>query len=654
MSMYNDSLRAFLKPVLGYLDDPRVSEVMINGPDEVWIESAGKLQKVNASFTADGLLAAARNMAQFVGRPLNEERPRLDARLPDGSRIHVVLPPVSRKGVAIAIRKFFPAGANMDKLIGFGAITEEAAEFLRACVQSHLNMVIAGGTSSGKTTLLNVLSQYIPNEERILTIEDSAELQLQQEHLVPFESRPADERGKGAVSIADLLHSSLRLRPDRIIIGEVRGPEAFDLIQAMNTGHSGCMCTTHANTPTETLRRLESLCLMSEVDMPMVAVRSLLAAAVHVVVCASRQQDGSRKITHISEVLPLSDKGDYRTADIFRFHMAGRAKSGKVLGTLSPTGYLPGFLDKIRALGLGDFPNSFFGAAANAVPGYLEPPAPPAPVVPVAAPAQSAGAPRPASSAAARPIRLEPDETAALSPPHRPPTSSRPAVGESRPASQARPLSHAEPSPARPATAGKSAARPPAHDERPPFDAEDAWTPPGESTNADKPASKALSLRERIMAREKELLHEAMAQARPEPPADDEDQPGDPPRLDTRIIQKLEKDRESPESRAALAQLMADIDRMELDEDEVEELEELDPDQISMVLKKSGGTGKSPAPARPASARRELTEEEIERLVMEEIEGKPAPKSPAPAAEEDYETLDEDDLLDMNTGRRRR
>ncbi len=307
MTLYAESLRAFLHPIAPYLDDPNISEIMINGPTDVWIEQAGRLYRVDAQFTEQGLIAAARNLAQYVGRPLNEERPRLDARLPDGSRVHVVLPPIARRGPAIAIRKFSSAMLSMDQLVQYGSATNESIRFLESIVICRKNIMVSGGTGSGKTTLLNCLSTYIPNEDRILTIEDSAELQLVQEHLVPLEARPADEKGRGEVTIRDLLHSSLRLRPDRILIGEVRGGEAFDLLQAMNTGHSGSMTTIHANSPIESLSRLESLCLLAGFDLPLKAIRSQVAAAIDVIVCTSRLQDGRRTLTHVTEVLPLDE-----------------------------------------------------------------------------------------------------------------------------------------------------------------------------------------------------------------------------------------------------------------------------------------------------------------------------------------------------------
>ncbi len=367
-SMYTESLRAFLKPVLQYLDDESVSEIMINGPEDIWIERKGKLHKTDARFSDEGLLGAARNMAQFVGRTLSDERPRLDARLPDGSRIHVVLPPIARQGATISIRKFFKDKLTVDRLISFGSITEAMARVVDAGIQTKQNMVVAGGTGSGKTTLLNIVSSLIPNDERILTIEDSAELQLSQDHLVAFESRPPDKFGKGGVDMGDLLHSALRLRPDRIVVGEVRGGEAFHLMQAMNTGHGGSLATTHANTPTDTLRRLESLCLMSGIDLPMVAVRAQVASAINLVICCERLHDGSRKVTHVSEVLPLNDKGDYRTQDLWVFTPVAKDGQGNILGYHAPTGIIPNFVAKARAYGFSDLTDEFFDPATYGLP----------------------------------------------------------------------------------------------------------------------------------------------------------------------------------------------------------------------------------------------------------------------------------------------
>ncbi len=368
MSMYGESLRAFLKPVLAYLDDASVSEIMINGPTDVWIEKKGQLTRTDAVFTEEGLLGAARNMAQFVGRLLNDERPRLDARLPDGSRIHIVIPPIARKGTTISIRKFFKDKLSPQSLINFGSLTQDMVRLIEAAVRVKLNMVVSGGTGSGKTTLLNILSQLIPDEERILTIEDSAELQLQQSHLVPFESRPPDKFGKGEVSMGHLLMSALRLRPDRIVVGEVRGAEAFDLMQAMNTGHGGSMATVHANTPTDTLRRLESLCLMSPVELPMVAVRAQVASAINFIVCCERLQDGSRKTIAVSEVMPLNDKGEYRTQDLWLYTPVAKDENGKILGYHGPTGVLPTFMAKAKAYGFADLTPEFFDPRTYGLP----------------------------------------------------------------------------------------------------------------------------------------------------------------------------------------------------------------------------------------------------------------------------------------------
>ncbi|WP_342378499.1 CpaF family protein [Myxococcus stipitatus] len=368
MTMYTESLRAFLKPVLPYLDDESVSEIMINGPTDVWIERKGRLTKTDAAFTEEGLIGAARNMAQFVGRMLTDERPRLDARLPDGSRIHVVIPPIARRGTTISIRKFFKEKLTVQSLLKFGSLTPQMARLIEAGIATKLNMLVAGGTGSGKTTLLNIVSSLIPDEERILTIEDSAELQLNQTHVVAFESRPPDKFGKGGVDMGDLLHSALRLRPDRIVVGEVRGGEAFHLMQAMNTGHGGSLATTHANTPTDTLRRIESLCLMSGVELPMVAIRAQVASAINFIICCERLHDGSRKTIALSEVLPLNEKGDYRTQDIFVFTPVTKDEDDHIIGYHAPTGIIPNFVSKAKAYGFTDLDDSFFDPATYGLP----------------------------------------------------------------------------------------------------------------------------------------------------------------------------------------------------------------------------------------------------------------------------------------------
>ena len=367
-SMYAESLRAFLKPVVAFLDDDKVSEVLINGPEDIWIERAGKLERTDAKFSVEGLIGAARNLAQSVGRPLSEDRPRLDARMPDGSRIHAVIAPVVKVGAIIAIRKFFKDKMAMDGLVARHALTAPMARFVEAAVVSKLNLIVAGGTSSGKTTLLNVTAAYVPSHERIIVLEDSSELQMNQPHVVPMEARPPDKNGKNEVGIGDLLHSALRLRPDRIVVGEVRGAEAFHLVQAMNTGHGGSMATTHANTPMDTLRRIESLCLMGPQDMPLVAVRAQVASAIQMVMTCGRMADGSRRITAISEVLPLNERGDYRTQDIFLYHVVGRAEDGTVLGFHGPTGAVPHMAHHALAMGFSDLTDDFFDPATYGLP----------------------------------------------------------------------------------------------------------------------------------------------------------------------------------------------------------------------------------------------------------------------------------------------
>jgi len=440
-TMFAESLRAFLKPLWPYLDDPEVNEITVVGPTEIWVERQGRLRRCEGAFTEDGLMAAGRNLAHYVGRSITEERPRLDARLPDGSRIHIVMPPISRKGMLIAIRKFSREKLTMARLVEFGSATAPMSRLVEACVKLHQNIVVSGGTGSGKTTLLNVVSRFVDEEERIVTIEDAAELQITQPDLISLESRPADKFGKGEVTLGDLLHSALRLRPDRIVVGEVRGGEAFHLLQAMNTGHSGSLATTHANSPVDTLRRLESLCLMSGIELPMVAVRSQVAAAIHVVVICARFADGSRKISHVSEVLPLSERGEYRTRDLWVFTETGRGPNGKVQGYHAPTGILPGFIDRLAAAGFPDMDERFFDPAtwklapppvftaddvartrwapslrhreAGAAPAPAPAPAPAAaPAAPAAAAAPAAPAP-PAPAPAAAPPPPSPAPTAA-------------------------------------------------------------------------------------------------------------------------------------------------------------------------------------------------------------------------------------------------
>lgn len=325
-------LTMFLEPVKPWLDDPAVSEIMINGPKEIYIEKSGRLIKVDSAFPSEpALFAAANNIAKSVGRILNEEYPRLDARLPDGSRVHVVIPPLSRCGTVVAIRKFRTDSLQPENLIEWGSISEEMLDRLRELVRKRMNILVCGATSSGKTSILNVLSSFIDPADRILTIEDSCELQLRQPHLVPFETRRPDKDGKGEVTFRDLLHSALRLRPDRIILGEIRGGEALDLLQAMNTGHSGSMSTIHANNAADSLLRLETCVLFAGFDLPVNAIRNQIVAALNYIIHTGRLEDGSRKVLGISRVLPL-DHGEYRLESEWEWIQMGVDASGKFTG----------------------------------------------------------------------------------------------------------------------------------------------------------------------------------------------------------------------------------------------------------------------------------------------------------------------------------
>ncbi len=361
--MFWASMESFFQPIWNYLQDAKVSEVMINGPQEIFYEQKGKLVRSEINFTEDGLRAAIMNVAQFMGRRVNEENPYLDARLPDGSRVAIVLPPCSRKGASMAIRKFAKEKMTLKDLISFGSLTQEMVQFLDICSKLAKNTIVSGGTSSGKTSLLNVLSALIPEDNRIIVIEDSAELQLQQEHVLPLESKPPDKHGKGEVTLRELVRASLRLRPDRIVVGEVRGGEALDLLQAMNTGHSGSLATIHASSPVQTLARLETLTLFSGLDLPILAIREQVATAVDLIVQAARLQDGTRKVTHISQVLGLSTEGRYRVQDIYRFTRTGM-EGRKILGEHRAVGNLPTFLEEIELAGL-ELPPALAALAAD-------------------------------------------------------------------------------------------------------------------------------------------------------------------------------------------------------------------------------------------------------------------------------------------------
>jgi pilus assembly protein CpaF len=365
--VFAESILNFFAPIRPFLDDPAVSEVMINGPSQIYIEKKGQLTLTEAKFDSrEALIAALRNCAQYVGKPVDEERPILEGRLPDGSRIEAVLPPAAPDGPHVAIRRFFKETLTVDRLIGFGALTRDAADALRALVASKLNVLVAGGTGSGKTSMLNALSSYIPDGERVVVIEDSRELQLQREHVVQLEARPPDPKGRGAVSVRDLFRATLRMRPDRIVVGEIRGGEALDLIQAMTSGHGGCLSTLHATYPRDTLSRLETMAMMSDIEMPLHAMRIQLASAVNVIVQVGRLQDGSRKLTHITEVLGFdAQTQSYLTHDIFLRQYDGLSPQGEVVSRLEPTGYMPRAIEQIHEHGL-DLPACVHEAAAAA------------------------------------------------------------------------------------------------------------------------------------------------------------------------------------------------------------------------------------------------------------------------------------------------
>ena len=328
------------------MDD--ISEIMVNGPHQIFVEKKGVLYKTDASFADDNqVLSAIERIVAPLGRRIDESSPMVDARLPDGSRVNAIIPPLSLVGPSITIRKFSRTPLEAKDLVRFGSISPEMVRFLATCVAVRKNILISGGTGSGKTTLLNVLSNFLPNRERIVTIEDAAELQLRQEHLVRLESRPPNIEGRGAISIRDLVRNSLRMRPDRIVVGECRGGEALDMLQAMNTGHDGSLTTIHANTPRDALARLETLVLMAGFDLPLRAIREQIASAIHIVVQISRERDGSRKVVNISEITKM--EGDIITMqDIFTFRQTGWNAENKIEGVFEPTGSIPTFMEEIE------------------------------------------------------------------------------------------------------------------------------------------------------------------------------------------------------------------------------------------------------------------------------------------------------------------
>ena len=361
-NVYALQIANMLRPIKPFLESPKISEVMINGHEEVWVEMGGKIRKTDVKFEGqEELLAAVRAIGQFVGKTFDELHPRLDARLPDGSRVCATMPPVTKQGICVAIRRFFTEKLTMQQLLSFGSISEDAIEFLRVCVEMKKNILVSGGTGSGKTSLLNVITGLIPKEERLLILEDVKELQPQANHVVQMECAPGDKEGKGKVEMKDLLHSTLRMRPDRIIIGEIRGGEALDLINAINTGHGGAMATIHASSPTQALQKLETLTLYSGFDLPLMAVRAMVAMAIEVVVQTNRYKDGSRKISNIGEVLALNTDGSYNTHDIYKFEYDGVDAERKVQGAVRWTGLHPTFINDIKSQGI-EWKEGIFGA----------------------------------------------------------------------------------------------------------------------------------------------------------------------------------------------------------------------------------------------------------------------------------------------------
>lgn len=348
-----------LGPIESLLNDDSVTEIMVNGPKQVFVERLGKLELTDVKFHDKAhLMNIIERILTPLGRRIDESSPLVDARLEDGSRVNIIIPPLSLVGPAITIRKFSKTPLSVENLISFGTLDEKMAVFLRACVKARINILVSGGTGSGKTTTLNVISSFIPENERIVTIEDAAELRLQQAHVVTLESRPANIEGKGQITIRDLVRNALRMRPDRIIVGEVRSGEALDMLQAMNTGHDGSLTTAHANSPRDALSRLETMVLMSGLELPVRAIREQVSSAIDLIIQQSRIRDGSRKVTYITEVQHMEDN-IITTQDIFRYQQSGFDDTGKAIGHFAPTGLQPSFLEKFELNGI-DLPDDFF------------------------------------------------------------------------------------------------------------------------------------------------------------------------------------------------------------------------------------------------------------------------------------------------------
>lgn len=351
VELYNDVMG--YGPIENLLEDQRFSEIMINGPDRIYIENAGKLQLTGLKFRDEQhLMNVIDRIVSNVGRHVDESSPMVDARLPDGSRVNVIIPPLSLIGPVVTIRKFGKKPITAQQLIKFGSLNHNMLAFLEACVRGKLNIVVSGGTGSGKTTLLNVLSSFIPSDERIITIEDAAEVQLKQEHVITLEARPANLEGKGAITIRSLVKNALRMRPDRIIVGEVRSEETLDMLQAMNTGHDGSLTTIHANSPRDSISRIETMVLMAGMELPMKAIRDQISSAIDIIIQQSRLRDGTRKVTSISEIVGM--EGDIVSMqDIFVYETDGKLDAdGKFIGRFRATGARPHCLEKIKSNGV--------------------------------------------------------------------------------------------------------------------------------------------------------------------------------------------------------------------------------------------------------------------------------------------------------------
>jgi pilus assembly protein CpaF len=358
-AMVCDELMGF-GPIQQLLNDDTISEVMVNGPNQIYVEQKGKLRLTPVRFASDEhVLKVIDRIIRPLGRRVDRKWPMVDARLPDGSRVNAIIPPCAIDGSTVTIRKFSKNKLKIDDLIRFGSMSSEMGEFLRACVISRLNVVVSGGTGSGKTTLLNVLSNFIPEDERIVTIEDSAELQLAQDHVVRLEAKPAEVDGSGLVAIRDLVKNSLRMRPERVVIGECRGGETLDMLQAMNTGHDGSLTTLHANTPRDALARMETMSMMAGMDLPLKVIREQIASAIDLIVQQTRLDDGQRKVSYITEVQGMEGE-TVVLQDIFKLEILGKTPEGKIQCEMRPSGVRPRFTPRLKAHGF-DLPPSIFG-----------------------------------------------------------------------------------------------------------------------------------------------------------------------------------------------------------------------------------------------------------------------------------------------------